>query len=114
MDTKSTSGFFLEITKDQQDNDETPCGVPISWGAKKQTSTSSHTAEAEMLSMSGALRHEAIPLQLLLQMCCGVVVPIRIHDDNSACIVSATKGYSPSMRYLPRTQRIAIGSAHET
>ena len=33
--------------------------------------------------------------------------------DNSARIVAITKGYSPSMRHLRRTQRISLGHLHD-
>ena len=34
-------------------------------------------------------------------------------EDNNACITSVEKGYSPSMRHLPRTQKVSIGMLHE-
>ena len=36
-----------------------------------------------------------------------------MHEDNSATIIGCEKGYSPAMRYLPRTQKIALGFIHE-
>jgi hypothetical protein len=113
MSSKSTSGFFLEVSTDQKDNDVTPSGMPISWGCKKQASTSIHTAEAETVSVCGALHSEAIPLQSLLRRVLGRTIPIRVHEDNSACLTAFNKGYSPSMRSLPRTQRVSIGSVHD-
>ena len=113
MCAKSTSGFYCELTTTEQDNDADPSGVPIAWGAKKQDSTSNHTCEADLVSLSSALRHEAIPLQLLLEQCLGIRVPIRIHEDNTAAITAALKGYTPAMRYLPRTQRIAVSFISE-
>ena len=35
-------------------------------------------------------------------------------EDNSATIVAINKGYSPTLRHLPRTQRIALGFLHDT
>ena len=50
MTSKSTSGFFLELAG--QDGR----GMPIAWGTKRQGSTSSHTCEAETVSLSTVLR----------------------------------------------------------
>ena len=36
-----------------------------------------------------------------------------VKEDNAACIIAVTKGYSPSLRRLKRTQRIALGHLHE-
>ena len=63
--------------------------------------------------MSSALRHEALPLQYLLERTFKVLVPIRIHEDNSACKIAYEKGYSPQMRYLPKVQRCSIGVIHD-
>ena len=113
MNTKSTSGFFLEVCTREKDNDESPKGMPITWGCKKQASTSTHTAEAETVSLAYALLHEALPVQALLRRVLGITVPIRVHEDNSAAKQALEKGYSPAMRQLPRTQRVSIGAIHD-
>ena len=87
--------------------------VPLNSGIKKQGSSSSHTAEAETVSLSSAVRHDALPAQHLLKSVYGETVPIKVHEDNAACIISIEKGYSPAMRYLLRTQRVSIGLLNE-
>ena len=37
-----------------------------------------------------------------------------VHEDNESCIAISKKGYSPSLRALPRTQRLSLGVCHET
>ena len=107
MTSKSTSGFFLELAG--QDGR----GVPIAWGTKRQGSTSSHTCEAETVSLSTVLRTELIPIQHFLQVVFGRPFPARLMEDNSATIVACEKGYSPSLRHIPRTQRIGLGFISE-
>ena len=36
-----------------------------------------------------------------------------IHEDNTSAITAIKKGYSPSLRHMPRTQRVCLGSLHE-
>ena len=43
----------------------------------------------------------------------GHPVECEVMEDNAACIVAITKGYSPSMRYLKRTQRVSLGHLHD-
>ena len=106
--SKSCSGLWLEIC------DNFGNSFPIAWGSKKQEATASHTCEAETVSLSSSLRGEAIPAQMLLSGVLGSPVDVVIHEDNAACIIAVQKGYSPAMRYLTRTQRIALGFLHET
>ena len=67
-----------------------------------------------MVSLSIAIRNEAAPLQLLLSTLLGRPVRTRVFEDNEATITAARKGYSPSLRHLPRHQRCALGTVHET
>ena len=105
--TRSTSGFFLEVAGADGR------GIPISWGSKRQTFTASHTAEAELVSLSSCLRTEVIPTQLLLQRILGRPIDSYIMEDNAATIVACERGYSPAMRFLKRTQRVSIGLIHD-
>ena len=107
MTSKSTSGFFLELAGLEGR------GMPLSWGAKRQGSTSSHTCEAETVSLSSCLRTELIPVQHFLQVALGRAVPAKLMEDNSATIVACEKGYSPSLRHMPRTQRCGLGFINE-
>ena len=107
MDTKSTSGFFLELVG------ERGRGMPLAWGAKKQGCTAVHTAEAEVVSMAACVRSELLPMQALLELIFQRPIDCEVREDNAAAIVSVTKGYSPAMRHLPRTQRVSLGFLHE-
>ena len=102
--SKSTSGCWIELAS--------LCRTrtwPLCWTHKKQTFTASSTCEAETVSMSTALKKEAIPLQFFLEICLGRVVKIIVEEDNTQAIAAALKGYSPALRQLPRTQRISVG-----
>ena len=107
MSTKSTDGFFVELAGREGR------GFPLAWGSHKQGSTAMHTAEAETVSLAHCCRQELIPLQILLQAMLGESVDCVVKEDNAACIIAVTKGYSPSLRHLKRTQRIALGHLHE-
>jgi hypothetical protein len=107
MTTKSTSGFFLELAGPGGR------GIPVSWGSKRQGCTATHTAEAEIVSLASCLKSEVIPTQMLIERILGRPVPAIIFEDNAAAIVAASKGYSPSMRYLKRTQRTSIGLVYD-
>jgi hypothetical protein len=105
--SRSTDGFFVELAGGAGR------GMPLAWGSHKQGSTALHTAEAETVSMAHCVRQELLPLQLLMEAMLGFPVECEVMEDNSACIVAITKGYSPSMRHLRRTQRISLGHLHD-
>ena len=88
-------------------------GFPVSWGSKRQGCTATRTAEAEIVSLASCLKSEMIPTQMLIERILGKPVPAIICEDNAAAIVAASKGYSPAMRYLKRTQRTSIGLVHD-
>ena len=54
-----------------------------------------------------------MPIQMFMSKLLGRELPLEVMEDNSASITVAQKGYSPSLRHLPRTQRTSIGSIHE-
>ncbi len=107
LTSKSTSGFWMELAG-QHDR-----FCPISWGSKRQTATSVHTCESEIVSLSLCLRTELIPAQIMLEALLGRTVRAELMEDNAACIVACKKGYSPALRYLSRTQRLSIGFIRE-
>ena len=106
-DTKSTAGLWIELA-----GQGGRCW-PITWGSKAEPASAGHTQEAEMVSLSLALCNEACPLQLMLSTLLARPVTVRVFEDNSATITAAEKGYSPSLRHLPRHQRVALGTVHE-
>ena len=40
-------------------------------------------------------------------------IDLRIREDNEACIIVATKGFSPKLRHVKRTQKVDVGSLGE-
>ena len=80
----------------------------------KQTSTSSNTCEAETVSMSSALRKEALQLQEFFSSTFKRSVKLICEEDNTQAIIAAKKGYSPVMRHLARTHRISVGVLGES
>ena len=106
--SRSTSGHYIELCTGDQHH------FPLSWGCRRQTSTSCHTCEAETVSLATCLRQQALPAQQLLDRLLGQSIDLFIKEDNSATISAIQRGYSPALRYLKRTQRIDIGFLHET
>ena len=106
--TKSTTGYWIELTCL---NGRT---FPLAWAARFQGSTSTHTCESETVALCDALKREIIPLQSLLKVLLKREVEAEVFEDNSACMTSVHKGYSPSMRYIGRTQRVSLGFLHDT
>ena len=106
--TKSTSGLWLELRSE----DGKRCW-PLSWRSKRQGSTASSTCEAEMISLATALKAEVLPMMELLERALARPVKLRCLEDNTQCLQAAEIGYSPALRHLPRTERIAVGVVHE-
>ena len=56
---------------------------------------------------------EALAIQSFFSLVLGRPVVLRCMEDNTTCIRAVDKGYSQSMRYLPRTQRTSLGFLHQ-
>ena len=104
--SKSTSGAFIEIAANGR-------SMPLAWWSRKQQCTATHACEAEAVSLAEALK-EVIPIQDLFEMALNVPINAILKEDNAAALISANKGYSPTMRGLKRTQRVSIGYIHDT
>jgi hypothetical protein len=87
--------------------------MPLHWAARKQGGTAKHTQDAEIVSMASGMAEDGIPIQDLLARILRKPVRLLCREDNEAAITAARKGYSPAVRHLPRTQRIAISSVNE-
>ena len=109
LSSRSTTGYFIELAP----KNPSECGIPLSWGSRRQTSSSSSTCEAEVVSLSSALRTEALPMQVLFERLMGKGIDVEVMEDNSAAIIAIKKGYSPALRHLSRTHRISLGLLHE-
>jgi hypothetical protein len=104
------------------------CGCPISWASKLQSEIALSTTESEYIALSTATR-ELLPLRQILQDIMQhsfIKLPSPTHDsiatttfqsnlgpslvfeDNSACIVLATK----ETQFKPRTKHISLKYHH--
>lgn len=100
---RSTTGYYIELVGNHGK------GVPLSWASRRQTATATSTMEAEILSMTYCLKHDAIPIQTLLETITGRGVELQVMQDNNPVIMACRKGYSPHLRHMPRTHRTSIG-----
>ena len=50
----------------------------------------------------------------LLEQALGRPIRLVCLEDNTQCITAVENGYSPSLKHLPRTERISLGVSHET
>ena len=87
--------------------------MPLTWAAQQQGGTAKHTQDAEVVSMAEGMVKDALPIQELLARMLRRPVKLICREDNEAAIVAARKGYSPSLRHIPRTQKISISSLHD-
>ena len=106
--TKSTTGYWVEL---QGAGGRT---FPLAWASRFQGSTSTHTCESETVALCDALKREVVPLQLLLSKLLKREIDTEVFEDNAACMISVHKGYSPSMRYIGRTQKCSLGFLTDT
>jgi hypothetical protein len=106
--TKSTSGLWLEV----RSADGERCW-PLAWRSKRQGSTASSTCEAEYISLHDGLKKEALPMVDMFSQALSRPMGLLCLEDNTQCIAAVKKGYSPALRHLHRTERIALGVAHE-
>ena len=81
--------------------------------AQQQSSTQKHTQGAETVALASGLTEDAISLQELVSLVLRKPIPMIVREDNSATILAIKKGYSPSLRALPRQARVSLGSLHE-
>ena len=86
---------------------------PLAWTVSKQTFTVSSSVESEVVSYSNGLRHEAMPVQSLMEVFLGNRLFIRNLVDNTQALAACDKGYSKRLRYLARTHRVALGVMHD-
>ena len=106
--TRSTAGTFLELHSPSSGNT-----FPLTWKVSKQTFTASSSSESEVVSYSNGLRHEAMPVQSLMEVFLGNRLFIRNLVDNTQAPAACDKGYSKRLRYLARTHRVALGVMHD-
>ena len=105
-DARSTSGGWLCLAGPNTH-------VPLCWVAKKQTSTSRSTTEAEIISLAYSLFSEAIPTWDLWCLILDKIVPVRIMEDNQATIKVAEAGFSQKLRHVTRVHGVDISSIKE-
>ena len=110
--------------------------VPISWMCKKQTAVSHSSTESEIISLDTGLRLDGLPALELWDLIVSLLgnvfqidqgnlimmfnsVPsnvqssrqealLYVFEDNEAVIKMIIKGWSPAMRHVSRTHRVAL------
>ena len=105
--SRSTSGRFVELVAGSGRS------FPLAWAHHKQGATATSTPDAETASLSDCVRLDALALQSLMNTLLRRPVTLRVYEDNEPCVKNVKKGYSPAMRYLPRTQRTSLGLLNE-
>ena len=105
-DAKSTSGGFLVLAGPNTQ-------FPLGWVAKKQTSVSRSTTEAEVVSLAHSLFQEALPVLSLWELMLDRKVELEVLEDNQATIACVQKGYSPKLRHILRTHKVNLASLHD-
>ena len=106
--TRSTAGTFLELYSPSSGNT-----FPLTWTVSNQHFTASSSAESEVVSYSNGLRHEALPVQSLMEVFLGQRLYIINLVDNTQALAACEKGYSKRLHYLARTHRVALGVMHD-
>ena len=107
----STSGLLLELL-----NPNSGRRWPISWAVRRQGSRWNSTAEAETFAFCNATKHEGLPTLILLDALLGGVrrpMEFVAKVDNTQAICVVHKGFSKKLKFLERTHRCSIGSAHQ-
>lgn len=74
-DAKSTSGGFLVLSGPN-------IHFPLGWVAKRQTSVSRSTTEAEVVSLAHSLFQEALPVLSLWELMLDRKVELEVLEDN--------------------------------
>ena len=93
---------------------ETPSTFgPISFQVKTQKCTSDSTAESELASLNNGVKKAGLPALDLWEVLLDRELVLKAKEDNDAAIKSVEKGYSPSMRFLHRTQKVKLGFLNE-
>ena len=103
---RSTSGLHLALRGPNS------C-FPIAGVSKRQTCVSHSTPEAEMVSMSHALRHCGLPCLDLWHALLPHKPGLVVHEDNQAMIKVVETGRNPTMRYIGRTHGVSVAWLHE-
>ena len=103
--------MFIELVSEESGH-----RWPLTWAVRRQGATAGSTCEAETVALCSAVKQDGIPLcELLDFMIMKSRRPIELvcRVDNTQCLAAVRRGYSKKLRFLERTQRIAIGSVHE-
>ena len=103
---RSTSGGYLVLAGPNT-------WFPLTWVAKRQTSTSRSTTEAEVISLAHSLFLEALPALDLWETVLGRSVHLDILEDNQATIKVVENGYSNKLRAITRTHKVDLSSIKE-
>ncbi len=82
--------------------------------AQKATgSTAESTPCAELVALHNGIRTDAMPLMALVSKIVKRRVRRMCYEDNETAITAIKKGYSPTMRHLPRAHDISLARLNE-
>ena len=88
------------------------CAV-VDWFCKRQSSVAHSTTDAEVTAADKTVRDLTLPAQLLWEHFLGRPVASRLNEDNQSTIRVIQNGYSATLRYLPKTQRVSLSGLQE-
>jgi len=108
QNARSTSGGLVRLQ-----DEETESYMIIDFWSKRQTATAKSTTAAELVSLSYAADQHAVPAAMLLRAVLCRPIKCLYHEDNSAAIAVAKRGYSAAMRALAKHFRVAVSSLGE-
>jgi hypothetical protein len=105
---RSTSGGVVFVVS--------PSGqtrFPLGWLCQRQTSTSTSTAESEVVSLSKVTSSLLLPLESTWDQLVSRPIMVYGREDNMACIAIVKSGWSTSLRFIAKHQRVSIASLAE-
>jgi hypothetical protein len=104
---RSTSGGILFI------NDGFGGDMAVGFHSKRQHSTSTSTAEAELVSLGEAVKSLLYPIHQLMEDILGRAVRAVTFEDNESCGKIVTAGVSVALRHVRKHHRLSIGFLNE-
>jgi len=105
---RSTSGAAIFLSDG--------CGgdLLVAHWSKRQHSTSTSTAESELVSMNVMVKDGMLPLQQLMTEVLSRVFKAYAFEDNEACLRIILAGYSLALRHVKKHHKLSLSALHET
>jgi hypothetical protein len=103
---KSTSGACTQIISASGTN------CTLGWRSKRQTVAAPSTAHAEVIAYADGLKHQVLPIAGTYEDA-GVEMVTESETDSSAAYGAIIAGYSKSMRYMKKVNKVGIAFCHD-